>query len=272
MKNVKLTIQYDGTCFSGWQKQKNQRTVQGELERVLSVLCSQKIEISGTSRTDAGVHACAQVANFKGIFSIPVENIKKAANGLLPRDIAILKAEEAADDFHARFSAIGKKYCYKIENSIDGSVFLKNYCCHVSKELNIHAMREAAANIVGTHDFKAFMSSSGNEPASTVRTVYGIKFNEYNGNKAEIGCGLGSSAKIIEIEVAGNGFLYNMVRIIAGTLIDAGTGKIKPSDIPEIIQSKERKNAGHTAPASGLYLKEIYFEEEELRRKLNDCR
>lgn len=262
MKNILLTIEYDGTNYSGWQYQPERPTVQGRLEEVLSILCKQKITIHGTSRTDAGVHALGQRATFKGSFGIPVEKIPLAANHLLagdrrfsPGDIRIVEAKEADSEFHPRFNALGKKYIYKIYNEREPDIFLRNYCYHVEKPLDIESMRAGAANFMGDRDFRSFMSAGGNEPESTVRTIYSAKWYQ----RPIKGCN-----NFLEFEIIGNGFLYNMVRIIVGTLVDIGLGKIATGAMPEIITSVNRQKAGHTAPPQGLYLAEVYFDKEKL--------
>lgn len=314
MRNILLTIEYDGTNFSGWQRQPGQRTVQGELERVLSVLCGQEIALSGTSRTDAGVHAYGQRASFKGDFGIPTERIAIAANNLLSGegqfavgDVRILKAEEMPEDFHARFNAAGKKYIYRIYNSEEPDIMNRNHCYWISRPLDIESMKEAAFYLTGEHDFLAFMASGGNVPESTVRIIYSAKLKEYklnqltgfkedltdyrvkckedrpehhatekanrlcysmksNENSRDAGKGKRIRDSLIEFEIAGNGFLYNMVRIITGTLVDIGLGKIKPYEMRDIIQSKDRRQAGHTAPPQGLYLAEVYFDTEKMHQ------
>lgn len=262
MNNILLTIQYDGTGYSGWQRQPDKRTVQGEIEKALTTLCRQPIEICGTSRTDAGVHAYGQAANFKGNYKIPVENIKKAVNGLLPEDIYIISAEKVEEDFHARFSAIGKTYEYKIISTKEKDIFSRNYHYNIYKELDIEPMRDAAAYFIGTHDFKSFMAS-GSSVIDTIRTIYALNIME-----EKIDYVKGFKQRNINIEITGNGFLYNMVRIISGTLVDTGLGKMKPNQIANIIKAKDRRLSGHTAPPSGLYLKKIYFNERELKEKI----
>ena len=269
MKNILLTIAYDGTDFCGWQKQPNQRSVQGEMESVLSKVCAQPIQINGTSRTDAGVHAYGQRANFTAEFSIPTEKIPLVANGILVSaaaekgkgrktagDIVILKAEEVPEDFHARFRATGKKYVYKIKNSPLPDPFQRNYCYQIGKPLDSDAMMRAAGYLVGTHDFKCFQAAGGKELESTVRTIYGAKLIR----PFHVGIG----QEDLQLEITGDGFLYNMVRIITGTLVDIGLGKKTPDDLPEIIGRKDRKFAGHTAPPQGLYLQEVFYDKEKL--------
>ena len=278
MKNYLLKIEYDGSAFHGWQEQKNLRTVQGEIQEALSTVCGQEIQVSGTSRTDAGVHALMQCLSFKADIGIPVENLAKALNNMLSggrygegskgSDVRVTSAEEVPDDFHARFSCKGKTYKYLISCNTP-SAFRRNYVYNLDAEkLDVNAMREAAKHIVGTHDFEAFQAAGGTPRETTVRTVYGVevshvkecdKVNGFDG--AALVGGVPASTNDIVISVTGDGFLYNMVRIIAGTLIEVGLGKISPVDMPKIIESKDRTTAGHTAPACGLYLAAIYFDD-----------
>lgn len=259
-KNILLTIAYDGSNFSGWQKQPAAPTIQGHLESTLSSLFKKEILLSGTSRTDAGVHALGAKASFKADIGIPTEKIPMVVNNALcgrekgPFAIApirILDAEEKPADFHARFDCTGKTYVYKIMNSTEVDIFKRNYVYHVDKLLDIKKMRNAAEAFKGTHDFKSFESSGGNPRETTVRTIFDIKVTQ--------------SDELIEISVTGDGFLYNMVRIIAGTLVDVGRGKIDPDDLPRIIEAKDRTQAGHTAPPYGLYLAEVYYGDIERR-------
>ena len=251
-----LTIEYDGTGFKGWQRQPEVRTVQGELERVLSYACREEITINGTSRTDAGVHALGQRATFTMTSGLPVEKLPKVVNNLLcggmhslhpVGDVRIVKAEEVAEEFHARFDSKGKKYRYIIRNTAEPDIFRRNYCYQVLQPLDTESMAEAAKHIVGTHDFKCFQAAGGEEKETTVRTIYSLDVRREGEN--------------VIIEVAGDGFLYNMVRIITGTLVEVGLGKKKPEDLPAIIESTDRRKAGHTAPAEGLYLVEVYYEQ-----------
>ena len=252
-RNILLTLEYDGTGFHGWQRQPAARTVQGELERVLSILCGCDIAVNGTSRTDAGVHALGQRASFSGDFTIPAERIVLAANNLLSGgmnrnsvgDIKILKAEEMPQDFHARFNCKSKRYIYRILNSGDTDIFRRNYCWQIDRCLDAEAMSKAAGYIAGTHDFACFQASGGQERETTVRTIYSLDVCR---NDEEI-----------EISVTGDGFLFNMVRIITGTLVEVGKGRMAPEYIEEIISSKDRTKAGPTAPPQGLYLAEVYY-------------
>ena len=256
MKNILLTIEYDGTGFSGWQRQPGLRTVQGELERVLSILCAQEIRIDGTGRTDAGVHALGQCASFEADFGIPVERIPRAANDLLAPDrlvegdVRILSAEEKEPGFHARHSAVGKTYVYRIFNSKDMPVFLRNYRYHVRKPLAVEAMRRAASRFPGKKDFRSFMTDASAFEGSTEKIIYDARVLE-NGEE-------------IVFSVTGSGFLYNMVRIMTGTLVDVGLGRIAPDEMDGIIASLDRSAAGHTAPPQGLYMKQVYFNRKDI--------
>lgn len=254
MKNVLLTIEYDGTDFSGWQRQPECRTVQGELERVLSVLCRFPVQIDGTGRTDAGVHALGQRATFSGEFGIPVSRIPKAANDFLAEsrlktgDIRIVSAEEVPEGFHARHNAMGKTYLYRIFNQKKMPVFLRNYRYHVSRPLDVERMQQAAAFFTGTRDFRSFMTDAASFEGSTVKTIYAADVIP-----TETG---------MDFVVTGSGFLYNMVRIMAGTLVDVGAGRLEPDAMEAILEAGNRHEAGHTAPPQGLYMAEVYFSEE----------
>ncbi len=256
-KNYLIKIAYDGSGFSGWQKQPDKRTVQGVLEETIGFFTGQDIKLTGTSRTDAGVHAMGQCASFKGDFSIPPENLLKAVNSSLSGgqakkftvgDVKLLSIREVDPDFHARFDCAGKTYRYIIDNGEEADIFRRNYTGRVGEPLSVELMREAAAYMTGTHDFKAFQSSGGEERETTVRTVSDISVERQGTD--------------VIIEVTGDGFLYNMVRIMTGTLIEAGLGRRTPGSVKDVIDSLDRANAGPTAPASGLYLKEIYFQEK----------
>lgn len=251
--NVLLTIQYDGTNFSGWQIQPEQRTVQGEVEYVLKYIAGEDVHIHGTSRTDAGVHALGQCASMDWNCNMPVEKLPMVMNrrfgaaGLgrsgKEGDIKIVDAKVMPQGFHARYDCKGKTYRYIIDRS--GDIFRRNHAYLLADELDVDAMREAAEHIVGTHDFKCFEAAGGTPRETTVRTISALTIEEKD--------------EQIIIEVTGDGFLYNMVRIIVGTLTEVGQGKKQPSDLPGIIEGKNRSKAGFTAPPQGLYLKEIYF-------------
>ncbi|EMS73849.1 tRNA pseudouridine(38-40) synthase TruA [Ruminiclostridium cellobioparum] len=245
MRNIKLIIEYDGTNYHGWQIQKNAVTIQEHVEKALRQLLGVQTGVTGCSRTDVGVHAYGQVAHFFTDSTIPGEKFSYALNNLLPRDIVVQKSEEVPEDFHSRYSSKGKKYRYLICNSAHQSALMRNRACHVRPELDFEQMRKAAAHFVGEHDFAAFQATGG-QVRSTVREIYSMNVSR-------------KEDKLIELEVSGNGFLYNMIRIIAGTLIYVGMGKLRESDIPGIIGGLDRTNAGKTAPAQGLYLMEIYY-------------
>lgn len=260
-KNILLTIAYDGADFSGWQRQPDKPTVQGHLESTLSSLFKKEIILNGTSRTDAGVHALGARASFKAELGLPTEKIPMVVNNALcgrekgPFAIApirILDAAEMPMDFHARFDCKGKKYIYKISNTKEVDVFSRNYVYHVDRPLDVEAMKQCAMILKGTHDFKSFESSGGNPRETTVRTIFDIEVTGTTGGQ-------------IEISVSGDGFLYNMVRIITGTLVDMGHGKIAPEDMMNIIKAEDRTKAGHTAPPYGLYLAEVYYDDFERR-------
>lgn len=254
-RNILLTVAYDGTGFSGWQRQPNRTTVQGALESALSLVCGTAITVNGASRTDAGVHAYGQRANFELESAIPVDKLALAVNNRLSSGgkgkpvtgpIRIQKAEEVPLDFHARFDAKGKKYIYKIKNDTAADLFCRNYYYQILKPLDIDAMNAAARFVVGEHDFKCFQAAGGQEKETTVRRIFSSKVCRREQD--------------IIIEITGDGFLYNMVRIITGTLVEVGKGKRVPGEIASVIESKDRRNAGHTAPPQGLYLAEVYYE------------
>ena len=256
-RNIFMTIEYDGSGFCGWQRQPNVRTVQGHLEEVLSHVCGTPFKINGTSRTDAGVHALGQCASFRGEFGIPTERIMLAANNILAGgrqalkgigDVRITALCEMPQDFHARFSARGKQYRYLIRNLPEPDIFRRRYCYQVLQPLDIEAMRKAAAYIVGTHDFKCFQAAGGEEKETTVRTIYRLDIDRRGDD--------------VVIEISGDGFLYNMVRIITGTLTEVGLGRRRPQELAGILASRDRQQAGHTAPATGLYLVEVYYDEQ----------
>lgn len=265
-KNILLTIAYDGSGFSGWQRQPDKETVQGHLEKTLSGLFKKEIVLNGCSRTDAGVHALGAKASFKADLGIPVEKIPMVANNALcgrekgpfaVSPVRIIDAEDKPLEFHARFDCKGKKYVYRVANTKQVDIFKRNYLYHVDRPLDIEKMLSAAQVLKGTHDFKSFESSGGNPRETTVRTIFDIDVSvtrQATGEERDKGL-----AGDIEISVAGDGFLYNMVRIITGTLVDIGQGKIDAGEMAAIIEAKDRTSAGHTAPPYGLYLAEVYY-------------
>lgn len=244
MRNIKLTLQYDGTAYHGWQMQTNAPTVQETLSGAIERITGVRPQLVGSSRTDAGVHAKRFVCNFKTDASIPSERIPTALNTYLPKDIVCLMAEDEKPDFDARFSAKKKRYTYYILNSKQPDAFFCDYSWHFPYELDISKMKKAAEAFLGTHDFVGF-AASGFTVKTTVREIYSLDIDK--------------EGDIIKITVTGDGFLYNMVRIMAGTLAFVGCGKIAAEDMADIIASKDRNRAGITAPPQGLFLTEVYY-------------
>ncbi|NTV89321.1 MAG: tRNA pseudouridine(38-40) synthase TruA, partial [Clostridiales bacterium] len=238
MRNIRLTVEYDGTNYHGWQSQINAITVQDKLEEAISGLTGETISVTGSSRTDYGVHALGQVVNFFTGSAIPADKFSYALNSRLPYDIVIKSSEEVPLQFHSRYSATGKKYIYKIYNSTFPSALLRNRAFHVSRPLDVMKMKAAAEHLLGRHDFSTFMST-GSSVKTTVRTISKVSLELEDG--------------LIILGIEGDGFLYNMVRIIAGTLVEIGFGKINAEDMPGIIAGLDRKKAGRTAPPQGLY-------------------
>lgn len=244
MRNIKLIIEYDGKKFGGWQKQPNKLNIQGEIEKAIEEITGEAVELNASGRTDAGVHSLGQTANFKTNSKIDISKMAIAINSKLKQSIRIIKAEEVDEKFHARYSCKGKKYKYVINNSKYGSAIYRDLEYHMPIKLNVEAMQKGIKYFEGEHDFKSF-KASGTSSKSSVRTIYSAKVIE--------------DGERIIVELEGNGFLYNMVRIISGTIVDVGLGKIKPEEIPEIIESKDRTRAGKTLPPQGLYLVEVYY-------------
>lgn len=244
MRNIKLTIEYDGTNYVGWQRQKNGISIEESIEKAINGITGEEVKIIGSSRTDAGVHAKGQAANFFTASAIPVDRISSAVNSKLPKDIAIVSSCEVPEDFHARYCSKGKRYSYTILNRKQPAAYMKNYMEHCPYSLNFDDMLDASKGFIGTHDFEAF-KSRGSSAKTSVRTITKVE--------------LVKNEDIIKLVVEGDGFLYNMVRIIAGTLIDVGRGRIPAGSIPVIIESKDRERAGKTASAKGLCLEEVYY-------------
>ena len=244
MRNIKLTIEYDGKDFNGWQKQPTKLNIQGEIEKAIEEITGEKVDLTASGRTDAGVHSLGQTANFKTESQIQIEKFAKAINSKLKKSIVIKSAEEVDERFHSRYSVKSKTYRYIINNSDNGTAIYRGLEYHIPMKLDVKKMQEAMKFFEGEHDFKGF-KASGTSSKSSVRTIY----------KGEVK----HEGERIIIEVTGNGFLYNMVRIIAGTLVDVGLEKIKPEEIPEIIESKDRTKAGKTLPPHGLYLLKVEY-------------
>jgi len=246
IRNFKITLAYDGTRYSGWQKQGNTpNTIQGKLEKVLSAMFGQPVEVQGSGRTDAGVHAAAQVANFKMDTKVSAEEICRYLRNYLPQDIGVLQVEEVDGRFHARISAKRKTYRYRVWNSDIPNVFEKKYLYICPEQLDVAAMQACIPYFLGEHDFRAFCSNPDFKKSS-VRTIYEIQLEQ-----------LGHE---LRLTVTGNGFLYNMVRLIMGTMLEVGRGNRKPEDIPEILASGARYQAGPMAPACGLCMMEVNYE------------
>jgi tRNA pseudouridine38-40 synthase len=260
-KQILLTIEYDGTGFSGWQRQPDKRTVQGTLEKALSDLMGRPVTVNGVSRTDAGVHALGQRAVFQGDVRIPAERIPSVLNRMFrgrsvktsaDADIRITEAREVPLTFGIRKDSRGKEYRYLIRDGGYFDVFERNRVYSVRETLDTGLMRRAARYITGTHDFTSFRASGAEPDVSTVKTVYSLDIDEKQDEKG----------RLIVIDIQGSGFLYNMVRIIAGTLVEVGAGRTEPDKVKDIIDGKDRTLAGHTAPPQGLYLVEVFYDEK----------
>ncbi len=244
MRNIKLTIEYDGTNFSGWQIQKDKRTIEEELETALAKILKEEVKVIGSGRTDAGVHAMGQVANFKTEKTIKPEELHAALNTMLPYDIVVLNVEDVDESFNARISAKAKHYRYVINNAKFPSALNANREYHYKYFLDTEAMQLAANDLKGKHDFKAFMAA-GSTVKDTEREIYDIQVARL-GNR-------------VIIDVVGNGFLYNMVRIIAGTLIDVGSGKLDICVIKNMIETGDRNLGGRTVAPEGLFLVNVAY-------------
>lgn len=246
MKNIRLTIQYDGSRYNGWQRQGNtDNTIQGKLEHVLGEMVGHKIEIHGAGRTDAGVHALAQVAHCKLATDKSPLAIRDYCNHYLPQDIAVTDCTEMPERFHARLNAIGKRYIYRLWVGKVPNVFSRKYLCAWDAPLDLDAMRKAAACCIGTHDFKAFCSLKRFKK-STIRTIHDITITQHDDE--------------VRLTFTGNGFLYNMVRILTGTLVEIGMGTRQPEEMTSILESLDRSRAGITMPAQGLCLAEVFYQ------------
>ncbi|WP_297422565.1 tRNA pseudouridine(38-40) synthase TruA [Clostridium sp.] len=244
MRNIKLIIEFDGSNFCGWQRQPKGRTVQKTIEDAISKITGEEILINGSSRTDAGVHAREMVANFFTSSTIPGDRFREAINTRLPKDVSIIKSEEVSEDFHARYSSKGKTYSYTIVNRYERLSLGHQYLYHYKYNLNIHEMRKACQYFIGIHDFRAFMS-----PGSSIKTTVRNVTELYIEQKGDV----------MKIFITADGFLYNMVRIIVGTLIKVGSGKLSPEDIENIIIEGNRKRAGMCVPPNGLILEKVFY-------------
>lgn len=245
MRNIKMTIQYDGSRYRGWQKQKDvELTIQNKIENVLSKMTGEDIQVIGCGRTDTGVHAENYIANFHTNYVGSIEFMLEYLYEYLPEDIVVKDMKDTSERFHARYNVKAKTYVYRINNNKFRDVFSRKYAYHVAEKLDLSEMKFAAEALIGTHDFQSFTSLKP-ETKPTLRTINYINITD-NDN-------------MIEIEVNGNGFLLNMVRIITGTLIEVGKGNLKASEVERILKEKKRSEAGPTAAAKGLCLKEIKY-------------
>ncbi|MBZ9684930.1 tRNA pseudouridine(38-40) synthase TruA [Clostridium estertheticum] len=245
MRNIKIVIEYDGTKYKGWQRLgDSDNTIQHKIETVLSKMAGENIEITASGRTDAGVHATNQVANFRTESSMSDHKMRSYCYEYLPEDIVVKSVEEVDMNFHARYNAKVKKYVYNICNNKAHNVFNRKYEYHIPQPLNIEKMRKASEYLIGEHDFQSFTTLK-TKKKSTVRNIYTINIVNEDGN--------------IEISIQGNGFMKNMVRLIVGTLIEVGLGERPADGINDILDKKERKYSGHIAPAKGLFLDEVNY-------------
>ena len=243
-KNIKLILAYEGTHYLGWQKTAMGPSIEEELEKVLAQILRHPVKLQAASRTDAGVHAEGQVVNFFTEVEIPLERLQKSLNGLLPNDISVLKIEEAPEDFHPTLGSRGKEYHYSVCLGPTQLPFHRNFSWHFTYPVNIEEMKKAAVHLKGRHDFSAFTNERQED---NVREIFDIVIEPYEGR--------------MKIRVSGNNFLYKMVRNIVGTLLYVGCGKLSEDEIPAILTSKDRTLAGVTAPAAGLVLREVFYDQ-----------
>lgn len=244
-KNFKLIIEYDGTRYHGWQRQREDTTIQGEIEKALGIMTAKHVVLNGSGRTDAGVHAFGQTANFRCDTNLAPEIFQRGLNSLLPDDIVIRECRRVDDGFHARFDVKSKIYHYTIFNHPVPAAINRQYAWSIRKRLDIEAMRHAASDIIGSHDFKAF-EGTGSPRAHTTRHVMAADIVE-------------SDNRLLTFRIEADGFLRFMVRNIVGTLVDTGLGKMLPTEFKQILKSKDRTQAGATAPAHGLCLMEVKY-------------
>jgi tRNA pseudouridine38-40 synthase len=249
MRNLKIVIQYDGSRYLGWQRQKEEdperpRTIQGKLEQVLSRMTGEKIEVLGACRTDAGVHAEAQVANFLTASTLSLQEVRAYLTRYLPEDIAVTAADQVDARFHARYRARRKRYVYRIWTAPHPPVFQRRYCLHLPEALDLEAMRRAAGLLAGKHDFRSFTTLK-TKTKSTVRTLHALEVRERDG--------------WVELHFEAEGFLHNMARILTGTLLEVGAGRLPAEAMESILEARERSAAGPLAPPQGLCLLEVLY-------------
>ncbi len=245
LRNLLITISYDGKCFHGWQIQQNAYTVQEAFQNALSKIIGSDFDLKGCSRTDSGVHANMYCLSVKTAHPIPAQRLKAALNRWLPLSIAVMDCAEVDDDFHARYSCKSKEYIYKIWNSEVRNPFLDGYALHYRYKIDENLLNNAAQAYLGSHDFTSFCTQDSREPGDMTRTVKHFSVTR--------------DGDMVTMKVEADGFLYNMVRIMVGTLLRVQQGKIKPDEIPSIIEKKDRSFAGPTAQACGLYLNKVYY-------------
>ncbi|MCA8993945.1 MAG: tRNA pseudouridine(38-40) synthase TruA [Planctomycetaceae bacterium] len=269
MRNIRLLLAYDGSAYAGWQIQPDQPTVQGTIEAAIKRLSGETVNVLSAGRTDAGVHALGQVANFRTGSPIPPEKWRAALGDQLPTDIAILESDEVPWDFHATFWAKSKRYRYVIANQVVDDPFLRRYAWRISQPLDVAAMHVAAQRLIGMHDFRCFESHWPNK-ATSVRTVSHVSVRRHAGWSLWSGAPTGdqptdtavddtSSDPFVSLEIEADGFLYNMVRAITGTLVNVGRGTWTADDVERILQAQDRSLAGGTAPACGLYMAYVRY-------------
>ncbi|MCI9018496.1 MAG: tRNA pseudouridine(38-40) synthase TruA [Lachnospiraceae bacterium] len=252
MRNIQLLIQYDGTRYKGWQSQDNtEQTIQGRLTKVLERMLGETIELQGSGRTDAGVHAAGQVANFRTMTPLSCDELLRDINQFLPEDMAVTEVRDADLRFHSRLHALRKTYVYRIWNSSVSNVFERKYLYQVKEPLDVTAMKQAAALLCGTHDFRAFCANKRMKK-STVRTLEHIEIERYG--------------QELRLSFTGNGFLYHMVRIMVGTLLEVGLGKRRWEEMPQLLETGERACSGVLAPAQGLCLLRVEYKDGEAFR------
>lgn len=245
MRNIRIKVTYEGTRYQGWQKQEtSDNTIQGKLERLLSRMCEEEIAVQGSGRTDAGVHALGQIVNFHTSATMSLQDMLQYMNQYLPEDIAVVEIEEVSERFHSRLNAKGKRYSYRVWNSSIPNVFWRRYAHTVEDKLDLEAMKLAASYLLGEHDFKSFTSTKKGKK-STVRRIDNIEIVK--------------EGDMITFTFTGNGFLYHMIRILVGTLLEVGRGVRTADSIPAVLESKNRENAGELVPGKGLVLEEVFY-------------
>jgi len=245
MRNIKLVVQYDGTGLAGFQYQPRQRTIQGELEKHLGKICGHQVRVIGAGRTDAGVHALGQVVNFSTHGTVPTDRVAIASNSSLPRQIAVIAADEVDANFHAQYDAHGKVYRYSILSRPSPSPFLARFAWHIPKALDLTALRTGAKQLVGRHDFTSFCAAKA----------------EVEDRRRELRAAVWEKSRdVLTLTLEGDGFLHNMVRIIVGTLVEVGLGRMAPKAVGEALEARDRRAAGRTAPPHGLCLLRVDYE------------